>query len=57
MPFPRPPLLAVPHFVAVRDFALFGIWRRSGFRAVRDFALSGIQRRYGPAPFALFAAA
>jgi len=42
---------------AVWDFAPSGIWRCSGFRAVRDFALSGIQRRYGPAPFALFAAA
>jgi len=28
MPFPRSPLLAVPHLVAVWDFAPSGIWRR-----------------------------
>jgi hypothetical protein len=34
-----------PPFGAFWDSALFGIWRRSGFRAVRDFALFGIPRR------------
>jgi hypothetical protein len=38
-------------FGAVWDFALFGIWRRLGFRALWDFALFGIQRRYCSAPF------
>jgi len=35
----------VPPFVAVRDFAPFGIPRRSGFRAVWDLAPFGISRR------------
>ena len=34
-----------PPFVAVWDFAPFGISRRSGFRAVWDFAPFGISRR------------
>src|SRR5215218_3475807 len=35
----------VPPSVAVRDFALFGIPRRSGFGAVRHLAPFGISRR------------
>jgi hypothetical protein len=34
-----------PPFGAFWDFALFGIWRRLGFRAVRHSALFGISRR------------
>jgi hypothetical protein len=33
-------------FVALRDFALSGISRRSGFRAFWDSAPFGISRRY-----------
>jgi len=36
---------AVPLFVALRDFALSGISRPSGFRAVWDLAPFGISRR------------
>jgi hypothetical protein len=38
----RPGFQSSPPF---RDFAPFGISRRSGFRAVRDFAPFGISRR------------